>query len=33
MMVVSYLVKCSIIALTSIAAIFLNPLKKLTHEI
>jgi uncharacterized integral membrane protein (TIGR00697 family) len=33
MMVVSYLVKCVVIALTSIAAIFFNPLKKLTHEV
>jgi hypothetical protein len=33
MMVVSYLVKCAVIALTSIAAIFINPLKKLSHEV
>ncbi len=33
MMVVSYLVKSVVIALTSIAAIFFNPLKKLTHEV
>jgi hypothetical protein len=33
MMVVSYLVKCTVIALTSIGAVFFNPLKKLTHEV
>jgi uncharacterized integral membrane protein (TIGR00697 family) len=33
MMVVSYLVKCAVIALTSIGAVFFNPLKKLTHEV
>lgn len=33
MMIVSYLVKCAVIALTSIGAIFFNPLKKLTHEV
>lgn len=33
MMVVSYLVKCAVIALTSVGAIFFNPLKKLTHEV
>jgi hypothetical protein len=33
MMVVSYLVKCTVIGLTSIAAVFFNPLKKLTHEV
>jgi len=33
MMVVSYLVKCAVIALASIGAVFFNPLKKLTHEI
>jgi queuosine precursor transporter len=31
MMVVSYLVKCAVIALTSLAASFFNPLKKLTE--
>jgi uncharacterized integral membrane protein (TIGR00697 family) len=33
MMVVSYLVKCAVIALISVGAIFFNPLKKLTHEV
>ncbi len=33
MMAVSYLVKCAVIALTSVGAIFFNPFKKLTHEI
>ncbi len=33
MIIVSYLVKCAVIALTSMAAGFFNPLKKLTHEI
>jgi len=33
MMIVSYLVKCAVIVLTSIGAVFFNPLKKLSHEV